>query len=74
MTDIAAIVAAAGLCALLVTGRPVVRRAGVLAWAGGSVWLASDLLDSSLRRIGTLIQERMTHRTVAVQTFQIQLR
>ena len=57
MTDIAAIVAAAGLCALLVTTRPDVRRAGVLAWAGGTVWLASDLLDSSLHRIGTLLAD-----------------
>jgi hypothetical protein len=57
VTDIAAIVAAAGLCALLVTTRPDVRRAGVLAWAAGTVWLGSDLLDSSLHRIGTLLAD-----------------
>lgn len=57
MTEIAAIVAAAGLCALLVTGRPSLRRVGVLAWAGGSLLLAADLLDSSLHRLGTLLAD-----------------
>jgi O-antigen ligase len=51
VTDIAAIVATAGLCALLVTGRRDVRRAGVLAWAVGTLWLASELLHSSLHRL-----------------------
>ena len=53
----AAILAAAGLCALLATGRPDVRRIGVLAWAVGGVWLAAGLLDSSLNRLGTLLSE-----------------
>ena len=66
MTDIAAIVAAAGLCALLVTTRPDVRRAGVLTWAGGTVWLASDLLDSSLHRIGTLLADHTAVGVVAL--------
>jgi O-antigen ligase len=55
VTDIAAIVAAAGLCALLVTARPGARRAGVLAWAAGTLWLAVDLLDSSIHRVGSLV-------------------
>jgi hypothetical protein len=66
VTDIAAIVAAAGLCALLVTTRPDVRRAGVLTWAGGAVWLASDLLDSSLHRIGTLLADHPAVGVVAL--------
>jgi hypothetical protein len=66
VTDIAAIVAAAGLCALLVTTRPDVRRAGVLTWAGGAVWLASDLLDSSLHRIGTLLADHPAAGVVAL--------
>ena len=66
MTDIAAILAAAGLCALLVTGRPDVRRVGVLAWAGGSLWLASDLLDSSLHRLGTLLADHPAVGAVAL--------
>jgi O-antigen ligase len=53
----AAILAAAGLCALLATGRPDVRRIGVLAWALGGVWLAAGLLDSSVRRLGTLLEQ-----------------
>ena len=53
----AAILAAAGLCALLATGRPDVRRIGVLAWAVGGVWLAAGLLDSSVHRVGTLLSE-----------------
>ena len=66
MTEIAAIVAAAGLCALLVTVRPDARRAGVLAWAGGTVWLAADLLDSSLHRVGTLIADHPAAGAAAV--------
>jgi hypothetical protein len=66
VTDIAAIVAAAGLCALLVTTRPDVRRAGVLTCAGGAVWLASDLLDSSLHRIGTLLADHPAVGVVAL--------
>jgi hypothetical protein len=53
----AAVVAAAGLCALFATGRPDVSRAGVLAWAGGTLWLAAELLDSSLHRVGTQIAD-----------------
>ena len=53
----AAVVAAAGLCALFATGRPNVSRAGVLAWAGGTLWLAAELLDSSLHRVGTQIAD-----------------
>jgi hypothetical protein len=55
VTDIAAIVAAAGLCVLLVSGRRDVRRAGVAAWAGGTLWLAAELLHSSLHRVATLV-------------------
>jgi hypothetical protein len=55
VTDIAAIAAAAGLCSLLVTGRRDVRRAGILAWAGGTLWLAAELLHSSLHRVVTLV-------------------
>jgi len=57
VTDIAAIVAAAGLCALLVSGRRDVRRLGVAAWAGGTLWLAVELLHSSLHRVVTLVSQ-----------------
>jgi hypothetical protein len=66
VTDIAAIVAAAGLCALLVTARPNARRAGVLVWAGGTLWLAADLLSSSLHRLGTLLSEHPAVGAVAI--------
>ena len=66
MTDIAAILGAAGLCALLVTGRQDVRRIGVLAWAGGSLWLASGLLDSSIHRVGTLLSSHPAVGVVAL--------
>ena len=62
----AAILAAAGLCALLVTGHQDVRRIGVLAWAGGSLWLASDLLDSSIHRVGTLLSSHPAVGVVAL--------
>jgi hypothetical protein len=57
VTDIAAIIAAAGLCALLVTCRQHVRQVGALAWVAGSLWLASDLLESSIDRAGTLLTD-----------------
>ena len=62
----AAILAAAGLCALLVTGRQDVRRIGVLVWAGGSLWLASGLLDSSIHRVGTLLSNHPAVGVVAL--------
>jgi hypothetical protein len=55
VTDIASIVAAAGLCALLATGRRDARRAGVVLWVAGTLWLAAELLHSSVHRVATLV-------------------
>jgi hypothetical protein len=55
VTDIASIVAAAGLCALLVSDRRDVRRAGVVVWLAGTLWLAVELLHSSVHRVATLV-------------------
>ena len=52
---IAAVMAAAGLGALLVVRTPAARRAGAAAWVIGTVWLASRLLHSSVDRAGHLI-------------------
>jgi hypothetical protein len=57
VTDIAAIVAAFGLCVLLAAGRRDVRRAGVVAWVAGTAWLAAELLHSSLHRVATLVSD-----------------
>jgi putative inorganic carbon (hco3(-)) transporter len=52
---LAALLAAVGLGALLVVRLPAGRRAGAVAWVAGTVWLADQLLQSSVHRAGSLI-------------------
>jgi putative inorganic carbon (hco3(-)) transporter len=54
---LAVIVAVAGLCGLILAARPPLRRLAVVAWAGGTLWLASDLLRSSLDRVRTIVTD-----------------
>jgi putative inorganic carbon (HCO3(-)) transporter len=63
---VAAVVAVAGLCGLILAGGAGVRRLAALAWAGGTLWLAADLLRSSLDRARTLVADHPAAGAVAV--------
>jgi hypothetical protein len=62
----AAVLAAAGLCSLLVAGHAGVRRLGALAWVGGSAWLAAELLRSSLDRARAILSDHPLTGSVAI--------
>lgn len=54
---VAAVIAVAGLCGLILAAGAGVRRLAALAWAGGTLWLAADLLRSSLDRARTILTD-----------------